>query len=154
VHQLLGSAHHFKTTILAANIYLRRGVVEEAVRLAKQALACASQREEHEQASEVLRSARAARPPMRQQSIPRPAAEAEGPVSPEEERVRQIITTMDSQSPHEILGVQAGATRAEITAAYHVLAKQYHPDKPGGDTRLFQRLDEAKRRLCLITNEN
>jgi DnaJ-domain-containing protein 1 len=33
--------------------------------------------------------------------------------------------------PHEILGVQANATEAEIRAAYRERMKQYHPDRIG-----------------------
>ena len=33
------------------------------------------------------------------------------------------------RSAHEVLGVRAGASRAEIRAAYQSLVQQYHPDR-------------------------
>ena len=42
-----------------------------------------------------------------------------------------------------ILEVSVGATRRELTAARNRMHKQYHPDRPGGDTRLAQRINEA-----------
>ena len=42
-----------------------------------------------------------------------------------------------------ILEVSVGATRRVLTAARNRMHKQYHPDRPGGDTRLAQRINEA-----------
>lgn len=42
-------------------------------------------------------------------------------------KVRHIALAKDD--PHAVLGVLPGASRAEIRAAYHALARQYHPDR-------------------------
>jgi DnaJ-class molecular chaperone len=42
-----------------------------------------------------------------------------------------------------ILNISADASRDEIKSAYHKLAKRYHPDKPGGNPAMFQRLKAA-----------
>ena len=38
------------------------------------------------------------------------------------------ILSSQPQSPHEILGVSADATKAEIKRAFHALIRQWHPD--------------------------
>ena len=45
--------------------------------------------------------------------------------------------------PYRELGVQRGATSAQIKAAHRALAKRYHPDAPDGDTRRFVAIQEA-----------
>ncbi|MDQ3937278.1 MAG: J domain-containing protein, partial [Chloroflexota bacterium] len=45
--------------------------------------------------------------------------------------------------PYRALGVARGASDAEIKAAHRALAKRYHPDAPGGDTRRFVLVQEA-----------
>lgn len=45
------------------------------------------------------------------------------------------------------LGVAKSATPEEIKKAYRKLASQHHPDK-GGDTAMFQKIEEAYRTLC------
>lgn len=47
---------------------------------------------------------------------------------------------------YKILGLQAGATPAEIKSAYRLRCSQYHPDKMGGDPAaevLFRMVREA-----------
>lgn len=52
------------------------------------------------------------------------------------------------KTDYEVLGVRPGASKQEIMKAYRSLAMRYHPDrKPHGDTKKFQELEGAKRRL-------
>ncbi len=44
---------------------------------------------------------------------------------------------------YEVLGVSREASRAEIRNAYRNLAKELHPDHPGGSAEDFSRLQEA-----------
>ena len=39
----------------------------------------------------------------------------------------------EHRDPYEVLGLEPGATRAEVRAAYLRLAKKHHPDKNPGD---------------------
>jgi curved DNA-binding protein len=48
---------------------------------------------------------------------------------------------------YQILGVSKTATSDEIKQAYRRLASRHHPDKSGGDTATFQRIEEAYRIL-------
>ena len=41
----------------------------------------------------------------------------------------KIIIESDGFDPHQILGVQKGADRAEVRSAFHKLSKTYHPDR-------------------------
>jgi len=52
------------------------------------------------------------------------------------------------EDPHTVLGVQPGASREEVRAAYRRLVAQYHPDKVTHLGREFQ--DLAHRRLLQI----
>jgi molecular chaperone DnaJ len=49
----------------------------------------------------------------------------------------------DQINYYEVLGVPREATQAEIRNAYRNLAKERHPDHPGGSTEEFSRLQEA-----------
>ncbi len=42
------------------------------------------------------------------------------------------------------LGLRAPVSRDEVTSKYRELSMRYHPDKPGGDTRKFREITEAK----------
>jgi len=44
---------------------------------------------------------------------------------------------------YKILGVDRNASPEEIKRAYYKLAQKYHPDKPGGDTEKFKKINEA-----------
>lgn len=44
---------------------------------------------------------------------------------------------------HQILGVKASASLAEIRAAYKKESLLSHPDKVGGDAERFKRVNEA-----------
>ena len=48
--------------------------------------------------------------------------------------------------PHEVLGVEPGAGRREVTDAFRRFALRHHPDR-GGDPSLFQAGVDAYRRL-------
>jgi curved DNA-binding protein CbpA len=47
----------------------------------------------------------------------------------------------------EILGLNAGATKQEICAAYNRLMKRVHPDV-GGSNFFAKQLNEARETLC------
>ena len=49
-------------------------------------------------------------------------------------------------NPHEVLGIDQGATEQEAKKAYKKLASKHHPDK-GGDTKQFQEIKEAYERI-------
>ena len=44
---------------------------------------------------------------------------------------------------YEILGINKGATEAEIKRAYRTLAQEHHPDKHGGDDKKFKAINQA-----------
>src|SRR5919199_4963481 len=49
----------------------------------------------------------------------------------------------DQINYYEVLGVPREASQAEIRNAYRNLAKERHPDHPGGSSEEFSRLQEA-----------
>lgn len=50
---------------------------------------------------------------------------------------------MSTFNLYEALGVDSGASFAEIKAAYRRLANKYHPDKKGGDEDMFKAAKQA-----------
>ncbi|MCF8025513.1 MAG: DnaJ domain-containing protein [Desulfobacteraceae bacterium] len=48
-----------------------------------------------------------------------------------------------ARSYYAILGIPADASHEEVKTAYRRLAKQYHPDHAGGDSRKFRDIQEA-----------
>ena len=55
----------------------------------------------------------------------------------------RVTGAMSEDEAYEVLGLQKGATRDEITAAHRTLMKKLHPDH-GGTTALAARVNEAK----------
>lgn len=48
-----------------------------------------------------------------------------------------------SKDYYKTLGVDKGASEAEVKKAFHKLAHKYHPDKSGGDEAKFKEINEA-----------
>jgi len=71
---------------------------------------------------------------------PEPEPEPPPPPPPEPE-------PESARTPHEILGVEPGATKDEVTKAFRDLARRYHPDRFAGLDDAFQELahDRFKR---------
>ncbi len=44
---------------------------------------------------------------------------------------------------YKLLGIARGASEDEIKTAYRRLAHKYHPDKAGGDDKMFKKINEA-----------
>jgi phage-related minor tail protein len=44
----------------------------------------------------------------------------------------------------QVLGVKAGATEAEVKAAYKRMAMVWHPDRPGGSAEKMKDINEAR----------
>ena len=51
---------------------------------------------------------------------------------------------------YEILGIQQGATKEEIKAAYRIMAHEYHPDKLGGDEGKMKLINNAYQALTMF----
>ncbi len=44
---------------------------------------------------------------------------------------------------YEFMGLKRSCSSDDLKKRYYTLAKKYHPDKPSGDTKLFQTLKSA-----------
>ena len=55
---------------------------------------------------------------------------------------------LGNDNPWQILGLQTGATQAEIKRAYRKRAMETHPDITGSDGEEFKRVQAAYERLC------
>lgn len=51
-------------------------------------------------------------------------------------------------NPYHALGLQPNADIAEVKKKYKELAKQLHPDKPGGDAEKFKVIQQAYDHIC------
>lgn len=49
--------------------------------------------------------------------------------------------------PEEFKGLKRSKSQEELKKEYHKLARKYHPDKKGGSTSMFQRLQNWYERL-------
>lgn len=52
---------------------------------------------------------------------------------------------MPERDPYELLGIEPGATKAEIRRAYRRLAKRYHPDANPSGGATAERFKEVQR---------
>lgn len=50
---------------------------------------------------------------------------------------------MSSKDYYSILGIEKNASKEEVKKAFRGLAHKYHPDKKGGDEKLFKEIGEA-----------
>lgn len=57
-----------------------------------------------------------------------------------------------ARDPYQVLGVPPGASEEEIKAAYHRLAKRYHPDLHPEDARAARRMNELNAAYAAIRN--
>lgn len=56
------------------------------------------------------------------------------------------------QDPYKVLGVEPGASEAEVTKAYRKLAKKYHPDLNPGDANAAKKMSEINEAYDMIKN--
>ena len=49
--------------------------------------------------------------------------------------------------PDQFIPLKRSKSQEQLKKEYHKLARKIHPDKPGGDTSLFQRLQNIYERL-------
>ncbi|KAF8321310.1 hypothetical protein DL93DRAFT_1637729 [Clavulina sp. PMI_390] len=158
VEELAAPKGHFKTTLLHARISIYRSQHEEAVRYAKLAteLARKSAPEEGTKATEILDRALAARAEARKKAdeAERRAEQEKKKNHEEKQRVDGLLDKFRGMKPWEILGVECRASSAQVKVAYRRLAMRYHPDRPEGDHRLFQKvsLSEYSKPYCIISS--
>ncbi len=73
----------------------------------------------------------------------RPASQNDADASAVDARRAHFSGAMTEDEAYQVLGLQKGATRDEITGAHRALMKKLHPDH-GGTTALAARVNEAK----------
>ena len=59
-------------------------------------------------------------------------------ISPDPEKINKIQVRENDK----FKGLKKSNSSEELKKEYHKLAKKYHPDKEGGDTKLFQKLSQ------------
>ena len=57
------------------------------------------------------------------------------------------------RDPYAVLGVSAGATDAELRAAYHRLVQLHHPDHNGGSPESARRFEEVQQAYAQIKSQ-
>jgi DnaJ domain len=55
-----------------------------------------------------------------------------------------FVALPSAESPWEILGCPASASREEIQTAFRLASMKAHPDRPGGSTEAMQKLNRAR----------
>ena len=58
-----------------------------------------------------------------------------------------------SRDLYEVLGVQRGASAADLKKAYRNLAQQYHPDKCPGDKSAEEKFKEAANAYQILSDD-
>lgn len=66
----------------------------------------------------------------------------------------RMVITVAKRDYYEVLGVQKGATDAEIKKAYRKLAKQYHPDTNQGDEEAEAKFKEASEAYEVLSDQD
>ena len=59
----------------------------------------------------------------------------------------------DKRDYYEVLGIQKGATDAEIKKAFRQVAKKYHPDAHPGDKECEEKFKEAQEAYAVLVIE-
>ena len=71
----------------------------------------------------------ASEPPVAQQKAPaEPPAEALDPQASAKREIEHLHQSYQAMNHWEVLGIERGATKEEVAAAFHQKAKLYHPD--------------------------
>ena len=56
---------------------------------------------------------------------------------------RRAFLRYTAENPYKVLGIRPGASKEEVKKAYRRLAREHHPDAPGGSHESFQRISMA-----------
>lgn len=60
-----------------------------------------------------------------------------------EQKSREPLRRTARDQALEVLGLQSGATDAEIKRAYRTMSRKYHPDTPNGDVERMKAINAA-----------